>query len=140
MKILLILAVAAASTQPDWKAIVASVNNDPTSTWQAAMPSERDLFRVHDLAGGYIPFSKDRKLPEFKNDYDPSFVAPESYDARTAFPQCYTISHIRDQCACGSCFAFGALEAFEDRICIHLKQNVTLSAEDIISCHDDGTF
>ena len=29
------------------------------------------------------------------------------------------------------------VEAFEDRICIHQGKNVTLSAEDIISCHTD---
>jgi len=62
---------------------------------------------------------------------------PTDYDARKVHPECTSIGTIRDQCGCGSCFAFGAIEAFEDRICIHLHKNVTLSVEDIISCHED---
>jgi hypothetical protein len=62
------------------------------------------------------------------------------YDARTKFPQCPSTRRIRDQCGCGSCFAFGALEAFEDRLCIHNGVNVTLSVEDMISCHTDENF
>jgi len=124
--------------QPDWAAIVHRVNSNPASTWRAAMPSARDLSRAADLTG-YTPLPAGYELPPLKVDgysVDASAV-PKEYDARTAYPQCTSIQRVRDQCGCGSCFAFGAIEAFEDRICIHLGKNVTLSAEDIISCHDD---
>lgn len=57
------------------------------------------------------------KLPEKTVfEIDPSTV-PASYDARTAFPQCSDIQRIRDQSDCGSCWAFGSVEAMSDRNC-----------------------
>ena len=44
---------------------------------------------------------------------------PESFDGRTNWPQCANIiGHVRDQSSCGSCWAFGSTEAFNDRHCI----------------------
>ncbi|KHJ80869.1 hypothetical protein OESDEN_19451 [Oesophagostomum dentatum] len=43
---------------------------------------------------------------------------PETFDAREAWPECKSIKTIRDQSSCGSCWAFGAVEAMSDRICI----------------------
>ncbi|RCN25847.1 hypothetical protein ANCCAN_28438 [Ancylostoma caninum] len=43
---------------------------------------------------------------------------PETFDAREAWPDCQSIKNIRDQSSCGSCWAFGAVEAMSDRICI----------------------
>ncbi|KAK6054241.1 papain family cysteine protease [Cooperia oncophora] len=61
---------------------------------------------------------------------------PDSFDARTNWPQCPSISSIRDQSSCGSCWAFGAAEAMTDRICIasNGKEQFTISADDILSC------
>lgn len=41
---------------------------------------------------------------------------PEEFDARTNWPNCPTIKEIRDQGSCGSCWAFGAVEAMSDRV------------------------
>ncbi|KAE8665946.1 Cathepsin B [Hibiscus syriacus] len=35
---------------------------------------------------------------------------------------------------CGSCWAFGAVEALSDRFCIHFDMNISLSANDVIAC------
>jgi len=61
---------------------------------------------------------------------------PEEFDAREAWPDCPTISEIRDQGSCGSCWAFGAVEAMSDRVCIHSKAKVHFyfSADDLVSC------
>ncbi|NWH90272.1 CATB protein, partial [Aegithalos caudatus] len=61
---------------------------------------------------------------------------PDNFDARTRWPNCPTISEIRDQGSCGSCWAFGAVEAISDRICIHTNSKVIveISAEDLLSC------
>lgn len=123
--------------QRSFSAIVDEVNSNPASTWRAVLPSDRDVLRAFDLAGGFKDLPADYVLPRTKTADEYIGDAPDEFDARTAFPQCPSIRTIRDQCACGSCFAFGAIEAFEDRICIHLAKNVTLSAEDIISCHTD---
>jgi len=61
---------------------------------------------------------------------------PDSFDSRTKWANCPTIKEVRDQGACGSCWAFGAVEAMSDRTCIHSggKTNVHISAEDLLSC------
>lgn len=61
---------------------------------------------------------------------------PTNFDAREHWPSCDSIKAIRDQSSCGSCWAFGAVEAMSDRICIASggKIQVTLSADDLLSC------
>jgi cathepsin B len=59
---------------------------------------------------------------------------PDEFDSRTNWPHCETISQIRDQRHCGSCWAFGAVESMSDRVCIHTGEVVALSAEDMNSC------
>jgi len=59
---------------------------------------------------------------------------PDSFDSRTNWPQCTTMKVIRDQSACGSCWAFGAAEAMSDRYCIFLNQQLNVSSGDIAFC------
>jgi cathepsin B len=61
---------------------------------------------------------------------------PTSFDSRQQWPNCPTIKEIRDQSDCGSCWAFGAVEAASDRICIDTQgaKNAHLSAEDMVGC------
>nr|AGL33709.1 cathepsin B [Sinonovacula constricta] len=61
---------------------------------------------------------------------------PDTFDARTAWPNCPSVKEVRDQGACGSCWAFGCVEAATDRMCIQSqgKMNVHFSAEDLVSC------
>jgi len=61
---------------------------------------------------------------------------PTSFDSRTQWPNCPTIQEIRDQSDCGSCWAFGAVEAASDHICIDTQgaNQAHLSAEDMVGC------
>jgi len=61
---------------------------------------------------------------------------PTQFNSITNWPHCPSISQIRDQSACGSCWAFGAVEAMSDRYCIHLNQNLSISAPDLAFCCD----
>jgi cathepsin B len=61
---------------------------------------------------------------------------PTSFDVRTAWPQCEPITGlVHDQSNCGSCWAFGSAEAFNDRYCIATGDNKRVfSAEDTLAC------
>nr|WBW70097.1 venom protein [Lampona murina] len=61
---------------------------------------------------------------------------PESFDSRKKWSYCPSVREIRDQGSCGSCWAFGAVEAMSDRHCIHSKGKVKveLSPDDLVAC------
>ena len=60
---------------------------------------------------------------------------PDTYDAINAKPECASvIGHVRDQSDCGSCWAFGTVESFNDRRCLMYSDQTIYSAEDILSC------
>ncbi|XP_057654668.1 cathepsin B [Diorhabda carinulata] len=110
--------------------------NEAQSTWTAGRNFARD-----------IPMSYITKLmgvlPNYKN-YMPAVKVhnledieiPSQFDARLQWPHCPTIQEIRDQGSCGSCWAFGAVEAMSDRVCIHSNGTVNFhfSADDLVSC------
>jgi len=80
------------------------------------------------------------ELPE-KTMGKPRAAVPASFDPRTDQGaawgvDCPSITEIRDQSACGSCWAFGAASAMSDRFCIHSAGNhqASLSTEDLLSC------
>jgi hypothetical protein len=63
----------------------------------------------------------------------PDNALPASFDARDKWGN--FIGAIRTQGKCGSCYAFGAIEAFSDRIAIERRQpNVPLSGQWVVGC------
>lgn len=74
------------------------------------------------------------KLEE--KDITPLEDIPENFDSATNWPNCESIKEVRDQSTCGSCWAFGAVEAISDRICIKSNQTLQtrISSEDLLTC------
>ncbi len=93
---------------------------------------------VKQMLGTILPGAQNYIHPELTRTqfkYDDT-VIPESFDVRTNWPECASITgHVRDQSSCGSCWAFGSTEAFNDRYCIATGHAVSLlSVEDTLSC------
>jgi len=112
------------------------INEVVKTTWKAGKNFPNTPKSVIQGMLGVLPSYKynGEKAPimmhEVPNDL------PANFDAREYWPNCPTIKEVRDQGPCGSCWAFGAVEAMSDRICIFSKGkvNVHISAEDLLSC------
>jgi len=110
--------------------------NSLDTTWKAGHNSyfrNRDVSAVRGLMG--VRKMPGNELPVLMQE-DGIGDIPEEFDARTQWPNCPTIAEVRDQSNCGSCWAFGAVEAISDRICIASKGNDKphISADDLLSC------
>lgn len=57
----------------------------------------------------------------------------QHFDLRTTFPGCGT--EILNQGGCGSCWAFGTIEAVSDRFCM-MGEKITVSPQTLVSCPD----
>lgn len=110
--------------------------NSMNTTWTAgrnfhpetSMNFLKGLLGVHPDHQLYLPAQKPSML------FGVSDPLPESFDPRDKWPDCPTLKYIPDQGGCGSCWAFGAVTAMSDRMCIHsngaFKQHV--SAENLL--------
>ncbi|XP_044736979.1 cathepsin B-like [Chrysoperla carnea] len=112
--------------------------NKHVSTWTAGRNFAPDLsMKYIKRLMGVHPDSHKYRLPEKEDHlFMPAKALPENFDARQQWPNCPTIHEIRDQGSCGSCWAFGAVEAISDRFCIHYNgtNHFRFSAEELVSC------
>ncbi|XP_051868693.1 cathepsin B [Pristis pectinata] len=107
--------------------------NKLNTTWRAGQNFQNVPFSlVKSLCGTVL---NGPRLP-LRSQNVAVMKLPRSFDSREQWPHCPTIKEIRDQGSCGSCWAFGAVEAMSDRICIHSKGQVSveISAEDLLTC------
>ena len=69
------------------------------------------------------------------DDAERAAVIPTAFDSKDKWPQCKTITHIRDQSACGSCWAFAATESMSDRYCTYGgPTDLEISAATLMEC------
>lgn len=114
-------------------------NNDKTQTWVAGRNIIFEGSTLRDakiLMGTLQNLDKTSFLPPQVNQV--IVDVPDEFDWRTdpRAAKCPSLKEIRDQANCGSCWAFGSVEAMTDRICIasNASSNIHLSAEDVTSC------
>jgi cathepsin B len=123
--------------------IIETINSDPTSTWRASVNKKflganlGDAKRLCGVLPGNTKYLLKEQLAEISQEEVDAI--PTAFDARQQWGKiCPSVSEVRDQAACGSCWAFGAVEAMTDRTCIasNGSNTVHLSAEDMLSCCD----
>jgi cathepsin B len=149
MKVLLLLAFLAAALVgvsalapygDRLREIAAQVNSIEGNTWVAGENARFTTADSFDSIKGLMGTRRDpsRRLPP--REVKVPAALPSNFDARSAWPECASIAHIRDQSACGSCWAFGCVEAASDRVCIETKgaDQPTLSARNLLSCSTNG--
>jgi cathepsin B len=118
--------------------MAAEINSDSTSTW-IANENLPKRFLLQNLKAQFN-LKIEKELP---SNFDKAPIhnlklsdLPESLDLREKYPDCEAIKEIRDQSACGSCWALGAVSAMSDRLCIASGKNDQrrISADELLSC------
>eukprot|EP00297_Palpitomonas_bilix_P011902 CAMPEP_0113871186 /NCGR_PEP_ID=MMETSP0780_2-20120614/2503_1 /TAXON_ID=652834 /ORGANISM="Palpitomonas bilix" /LENGTH=331 /DNA_ID=CAMNT_0000856549 /DNA_START=93 /DNA_END=1088 /DNA_ORIENTATION=+ /assembly_acc=CAM_ASM_000599 len=140
MRVLLVVfaVIAAANALPmldqetvAFKDMVDQINSKGT-TWTAGYHKG---FKYTKTPSRFYNVKRERALPVVEAAFDGSI--PESFDVRENWPECASVTgFVRDQADCGSCWAFGSTEAFNDRLCIASGGQFTtlLSPQDTASC------
>jgi len=128
---------SAFSTANAWEDIVATVNK-ANAGWVAEVPTRFNSTEdAKALCGTWLKDHPNHvKLPRkpFVGGLSPEDM-PAAFDARKQWGgNCTVITKVRDQSSCGSCWAFGSTETFEDRRCIATGQDVEFSTEDTAAC------
>lgn len=126
--------------QEDYSARLARIAQEVNAknlSWKAKAPtrfSELKFENVKALMGTF--FEEESPLVDVSEIHQFTENAPDSFDSSTQWPKCQSIKEIRDQAACGSCWAFGAVTAMSDRICIESDQTIQtrISSENLNSC------
>jgi len=147
MKSILVLILASvALSHPVSQEVVDKIRSG-TKLWEPMEVDDNPFVyyseeQIASIMGSQIDQARERKVA-YENDIKyvdnegPESV-PDFFDSREKWDYCGF--PIRDQGHCGSCWAFGATEAFEDRICIATKGELqlNLSEQNMISCDYAG--
>ncbi|KAM3144085.1 hypothetical protein pb186bvf_003849 [Paramecium bursaria] len=109
--------------------------NQAQDLWTAGYNERWDNFTPESLMTqfGVLETPDYLKIEEFR-EYPQIVGLPENFDSRQQWPQCESLKEIRDQSTCGSCWAFGAVEAMSDRYCIDTGVQIRISSEDLLTC------
>ena len=153
---LLPLFTAAAAARPILNpATVAAVNADPTATWTAGMSprfagmSFEDAQRMLGVTSlleegegrtGVVAWGPRPSLKAPPKAPPTAFDARDYWNGKTGkgLPgfNCSTMVTVENQGGCGSCWAFGSVEAFQDRTCVASKGKISviMATQEPTSC------
>merc|ERR1711935_702177 len=129
-------------TTGDRFAQIAEKVNSMNSTWKAGVNTRFANMSTEAIQSSMmkIDYVENKKTTnQYFHSYAKVASAPASFDSRTEWSKCESISEVRDQSSCGSCWAFGAAEVMSDRICIHSGQTnqTRVSTTDLLSCCEE---
>ncbi|CAJ0594042.1 unnamed protein product [Cylicocyclus nassatus] len=115
------------------RALVDYVNRKQ-SLWKAEYISHSSSFLKKRLMD--TKYFDDTRTEKIKSRRNLDVELPERFDAREKWPECPSISYIRDQSGCGSCWAVSSAGVMSDRACIQSNGTVKehLSDTDILAC------
>jgi hypothetical protein len=105
------------------------VNSNPHSAWKASAPKRFNGMsrkEVKKMMGTVVDPDWVVRAPHVKQvvESDMPGAIPTEFFVATNWPLCAsTINLSRDQSNCGSCWAHGTTEAFNDRLCIATNGN-----------------
>jgi len=118
------------------KAFIDALNAEDAMTWRAGRNAHFEGWTMEQAAVLCGVKPSNIKL-NMKTPTQLSRDIPTAFDSRDEWGMtCSSLYEIRDQSACGSCWAHGAAEAMTDRYCIHSNGTTTphISAQDLNSC------
>jgi len=132
---------------PQRKAMIEEIESTPGVLWKAA-PHPRFASEAPGASKVLCGVKGDQKMAVkdmvrqgemVETAVDEQMEIPASFDSAENWPQCAKIiGDIRDQSACGCCWAFAGAEAASDRLCISTNAStmIPLSAQDV--CFNGG--
>jgi len=118
---------------------IAAAVNAGNHGWTAQAPEK--FATVDDVVpylGAFLPGDEQFEEPEVVELPPINSALPDSFDSATKWPTCSVIGNVRDQSACGSCWAFGSVSSYESRRCIATGDDIKYSPEDTAFCSNAG--